>query len=147
MRNRLERVNDLPDMRHGRGAAKLRDAIPTADELSSAVSRLNVNPWEDPFSLALGEASITEEGKSSRVLLTDKRKADYTEPAPTLGDAMDNEQNIETPASQDQLDDESYVELEDDKDDKMRRIARTLQAGDVVEEAHVSMRQSKQDSR
>ena len=62
MRNRLERVNDLPDIRHGRGSAKLRDAIPTADELSSAVSRINLNPWEDPFSLALGEASIAEEG-------------------------------------------------------------------------------------
>jgi hypothetical protein len=37
------------------------------------------------------------------------------------------------------LDDESFVEVEDNKDDKMRRIAKTLQAGDVVEEAHVSM--------
>lgn len=65
MRNRLERVTNLPDMRHGRGSAKLRDAIPTADELSSAVSRININPWEDPFSLALGEASIAEEGLSA----------------------------------------------------------------------------------
>jgi hypothetical protein len=36
----------------------------------------------------------------------------------------------------DRADDESYVEVEENKDDKMRRIAKTLQAGDVVEEAH-----------
>jgi hypothetical protein len=38
----------------------------------------------------------------------------------------------------DRADGESFVEVEEDKDDKMRRIARTLEAGDVVEEAHVS---------
>jgi hypothetical protein len=38
----------------------------------------------------------------------------------------------------DRADVESFVEVEEDKDDKMRRIARTLEAGDVVEEAHVS---------
>jgi len=38
--------------------------------------------------------------------------------------------------SDDRADDESYVEVEENKDDKMRRIAKTLQAGDVVEEAH-----------
>lgn len=43
---------------------KLRDAIPSVDELSSAVSRINVAPWEDPFALALGQAaSIAEEGE------------------------------------------------------------------------------------
>lgn len=66
MRNRLERVTEMPDgsaSGKGKSGAKLRDAIPTADELSSAVSRLNVAPWEDPFSLALGEASIAEEGE------------------------------------------------------------------------------------
>lgn len=60
MRNRLERVNALPEVKLARGGSKLRDAIPSADELSSAVSRMNVAPWEDPFSLALGEASIEE---------------------------------------------------------------------------------------
>lgn len=34
-------------------------------------------------------------------------------------------------------DDDSFVEVEENKDDKMRRIAKTLEAGDVVEEAHV----------
>lgn len=63
MRNRLERVNPLPEIKLARGGSKLRDAIPSADELSSAVSRMNVAPWEDPFSLALGEASIAEEGE------------------------------------------------------------------------------------
>jgi hypothetical protein len=43
---------------------KLRDAIPSVDELSSAVSRVNVAPWEDPFALALGQAApIEEEGE------------------------------------------------------------------------------------
>ncbi len=44
-----------------------------------------------------------------------------------------------TPASQEQYDDDSYIEVEENKDDKMRRIAKTLQAGDVVEQAHVSI--------
>ena len=45
---------------------KLRDAIPSVDELSSAVSRVNVAPWEDPFALALGQAApIEEEGEST----------------------------------------------------------------------------------
>jgi hypothetical protein len=35
-------------------------------------------------------------------------------------------------------DDDSFVEIEEARDDKMRRIAKTLQAGDVVEQAHVS---------
>lgn len=36
-------------------------------------------------------------------------------------------------------DEDSFVEVEESKDDKMRRIAKTLEAGDVVEEAHVSV--------
>lgn len=39
-------------------------------------------------------------------------------------------------------DDDSFVEVEEAKDDKMRRIAKTLQAGDVVEQAHVRRLQS-----
>lgn len=47
---------------------KLRDAIPSVDELSSAVSRVNVAPWEDPFALALGQAApIEEEGMSKHL--------------------------------------------------------------------------------
>lgn len=43
------------------------------------------------------------------------------------GDVPDNDRG----------DDDSFVEVEESKDDKMRRIAKTLEAGDVVEEAHV----------
>lgn len=45
------------------------------------------------------------------------------------GDVADNERG----------DDDSFVEVEENKDDKMRRIAKTLETGDVVEEAHVSV--------
>nr|XP_019045287.1 hypothetical protein I302_05676 [Kwoniella bestiolae CBS 10118]OCF24217.1 hypothetical protein I302_05676 [Kwoniella bestiolae CBS 10118] len=83
MRARLERVTNLPESGVSRTRHKLRDAIPSVDELSSAVSKIN---------------------------------------APSVA-SDDNEI-------------ESYMEGEDDKNDKMRRIARTLQAGDVVEEAH-----------
>ena len=63
-RNRLERVNAAPELGAQRTRHKLRDAIPSVDELSSAVSRLNAAPWEDPFALALGEAEpIEEEGR------------------------------------------------------------------------------------
>lgn len=44
------------------------------------------------------------------------------------GDLVDNDRGD---------DDDSFVEVEESKDDKMRRIAKTLEAGDVVEEAHV----------
>jgi hypothetical protein len=54
----------------------MRDAIPAADELSSAVSKINLAPWEDPFALALGDAaSIAEEGGRSQSLLF-KARAD-----------------------------------------------------------------------
>jgi hypothetical protein len=42
-----------------------------------------------------------------------------------------------TDGAEDRADGDSFVEVEDEKDDKMRRIAKTLEAGDVVEEAHV----------
>jgi hypothetical protein len=65
MRNRLERINAAPDAGIIRTRARIRDAIPSVDELSSAVSRINMAPWEDPFALAAGEASsIAEEGES-----------------------------------------------------------------------------------
>lgn len=64
MRNRLERVDVVAHSGPLRGRNKLRDAIPSTDELSSAVSRINNAPWEDPFALALGDAApIAEEGK------------------------------------------------------------------------------------
>jgi hypothetical protein len=64
-RARLERVNALPEIGMAKTQRKLRDAIPSVDELSSAVSRVNVAPWEDPFALALGQAApIEEEGES-----------------------------------------------------------------------------------
>lgn len=93
----------------------MRDAIPTADELSSAVSRINMAPWEDPFALALGDtASIAEE-----------------EPAPTLGPQQQKQEP--RGLGTDDGDEDSFVEVEENGDVKMRRIARTLQAGDVVE--------------
>jgi hypothetical protein len=67
-RNRLERINAAPDAGLARTRYKLRDAIPSVEDLSSAVSRLNVAPWEDPFSLALGQAApIAEEGELALV--------------------------------------------------------------------------------
>lgn len=63
-RARLERVNAQPEQGVSKTQRKLRDAIPSVDELSSAVSRVNVAPWEDPFALALGQAApIEEEGQ------------------------------------------------------------------------------------
>ncbi|WVQ84943.1 hypothetical protein IAT38_007106 [Cryptococcus sp. DSM 104549] len=130
-RARLERIDAVPEAGVARTRYKLRDAIPSVDELSSAVSRINAAPWEDPFALALGEAApITEE-----------------EPAAALG--VSNIGNPAVPAggsgvaraegdaaSEDNGETESYLEVEDEGDDKMRKIAKTLQAGDVVEESH-----------
>ncbi|WRT68074.1 uncharacterized protein IL334_005049 [Kwoniella shivajii] len=128
MRTRLERITNLPENGVSRTRHKLRDAIPSVDELSSAVSRMNVAPWEDPFALALGETDpIAEE---EPFLLP---------PAPSGGVATPNGSNSNqapSVASEENADIDSFVEVEDDKDDKMRRIAKTLQAGDVVEEAH-----------
>lgn len=111
---------------------KLRDAIPSVDELSSAVSRVNVAPWEDPFALALGQAApIEEEGKSihsTEILMVDAMSAMAPTKAAEPADAPE-----------DRVDGDSFVEVEEEKDDKMRRIAKTLEAGDVVEEAHVSL--------
>jgi len=60
MRSRLERVDHVH--RDGRAkASRQRDAIPSTDELSSAVSRVNQMPWEDPFALALTDTPIDEE--------------------------------------------------------------------------------------
>ena len=63
--------------------------------------------------------------------------ADTIEPAPTLAGAEAETPPTATPASIEPADDDSFVEVEGNKDDKMRRIAKTLQAGDVVEQAHV----------
>lgn len=64
--------------------------------------------------------------------------AETTEPAPTLAGVEAETPATATPASIEPADDDSFVEVEGNKDDKMRRIAKTLQAGDVVEQAHVS---------
>ncbi|ORX37123.1 hypothetical protein BD324DRAFT_427163 [Kockovaella imperatae] len=117
MRNRLERVQASTEPVQGRMQRKLRDAIPSMDELSSAVSRVNLAPWEDPFALALGQAApISEEAEAPLV---------------------DPHNNVSPPSpTESRLDDESIIDIEVDKDDKMRRIAKTLEAGDIVEEAH-----------
>lgn len=52
--------------------------------------------------------------------------------------ALESSGGPPSPSLDSRLDAESFVEVEEDKDDKMRRISKTLQAGDVVEEAHVS---------
>ncbi|EIW67560.1 hypothetical protein TREMEDRAFT_69630 [Tremella mesenterica DSM 1558] len=119
MRNRLERVNAIPEQGTTRGKSKLRDAIPSVDELSSAVSRINVAPWEDPFALALGQAAvIAEEDAGGLNVPPNDGPARAPSPKP------------------DELLEDGYVEVEEDKNDKMRRIAKSLQSGDVVEEAH-----------
>ena len=38
------------------------------------------------------------------------------------------------PFKEKDADEESFVDVEDNKDDKMRRIAKSLEAGDVVEQ-------------
>ncbi|WVQ96281.1 hypothetical protein IAU59_003385 [Kwoniella sp. CBS 9459] len=124
MRARLERVSGVPEQGIARTRQKLRDAIPSVDELSSAVSRINAAPWEDPFALALGDsAPIVEE----EPLLP---------PVPSGATSGSTTQAPSEVGTEDNAEGDSFVEVEDDKDDKMRRIAKTLQSGDVVEEAH-----------
>lgn len=62
---------------------------------------------------------------------------DVSESAIALGAPKPAEPG-ETGLEERQGDDDSFVEIEEGKDDKMRRIAKALEAGDVVEEAHVS---------
>ncbi|WVF68754.1 hypothetical protein IAT40_003526 [Kwoniella sp. CBS 6097] len=124
MRARLERVSGVPEQGIPRTRHKLRDAIPSVDELSSAVSKINAAPWEDPFALALGDsAPIVEE----EPLLP---------PVPSGVTSGSTTQAPSDVGTEDNVEGDSFVEVEDDKDDKMRRIAKTLQSGDVVEEAH-----------
>jgi len=123
----------VPEQGMARTRHKLRDAIPSVDELSSAVSRINVAPWEDPFALALGQAApIAEEGNPLFSGFKLMRAAE----APPLVDPSASAILPTSPDTESRLDGESFVEVEENKDDKMRRIAKTLQAGDVVEEAH-----------
>lgn len=118
MRVRLERTDAVAvPGGHKTRRGKLRDSIPGTDELDSAVSRINAAPWEDPFSLAMGEA-IEEEEQSG----TPAKPASPVQP--------------KTPADADDSDDESYNDVEDDASNKMRLVAKALQAGDVVESAH-----------
>lgn len=122
MRNKLERHDAVSTDGPVAGRRKARDAIPSADELSSAVSRVAAAPWEDPFALALGDsAPIQEEGAlADASLLTSEHHA--TPPKPTV----DGEHSEE----------ESFQEVEDDSSNKLRLVSRALQAGDTVEEAH-----------
>ena len=135
IRNRLERVNAAHELGAPRSRQKLRDAIPSVDELSSAVSRMNVGPWEDPFALALGEAApISEEGGWPWIH-EDTELNDAESPlAPSTTSSTTPQPT--SPETDSRLDDESFVEVEENKDDKLRRIAKTIQAGDVVEETH-----------
>lgn len=131
-RARLERVDNVPEPGITRARHKLRDAIPSVDELSSAVSRINSAPWEDPFALALGDTVPVEEEMV---------------PTPIAGhDSPGNPQILNnsssTPASDavsENGEEESFVEIEERGDDKMRKIAKSLRPGDIVEEAHVSV--------
>ncbi|WWC88365.1 uncharacterized protein L201_003276 [Kwoniella dendrophila CBS 6074] len=131
MRARLERVTNLPESGVSRTRQKLRDAIPSVDELSSAVSKINVAPWEDPFALALGETETIAEEEP--LLPPPTTGSGAATPSMSIGTSSNQAPSI---ASDDQGEIDNYIEVEDDKNDKMRRIARTLQAGDVVEEAH-----------
>ncbi|WOO83333.1 Beige 1 [Vanrija pseudolonga] len=118
MRSRLERISPLSHHSRSRARTKLRDAIPAPDELSSAVSRVNAAPWEDPFALALGEAApIAEHAEEENAGTPTKA----TTPAPEA-DGSDDEG--------------SFVDIDDESPDKMRLVAKALEAGDVVEEAH-----------
>lgn len=111
---------------------KLRDAIPSVDELSSAVSRINSAPWEDPFALALGEDTPVEEEMVSTPI------AGHNSP----GNPKILNNSGSTPASDavsENGEEESFVEIEERGDDKMRKIAKSLRPGDMVEEAHVSV--------
>ncbi|KLT43791.1 beach-domain-containing protein [Cutaneotrichosporon oleaginosum] len=117
MRVRLERTDGVASPGAHKSRAKLRDAIPGTDELESAVSRINAAPWEDPFSLAMGE-SITEEEQAG----TPTKPSTPSEQFKS-GDGDDS-------------DAESFHEVEDESSNKMRLVAKALQAGDVVESAH-----------
>jgi hypothetical protein len=106
MRGRLERVERVV---HDKGGYA-RDAIPSFEELSSAVSGANSAPWEDPFALvAPTPPQEVEDGAS--VLRTPAT------PVATVNEVSDSE---------------DYDEMSN----KMRLVAKTLQAGDVVEEAY-----------
>ncbi|WWC96475.1 hypothetical protein V866_003343 [Kwoniella sp. B9012] len=135
MRARLERVTNLPESGVSRTRHKLRDAIPSVDELSSAVSKINVAPWEDPFALALGDSAPIAEEEPLLLPPTTSGGAATPSAGSGTGNGAGSNQSPSV-ASDDNGEIESYLEVEDDKNDKMRRIARTLQAGDVVEEAH-----------
>ncbi|KAL1405839.1 Beige protein-like 1 [Vanrija albida] len=118
MRSRLERISPLSHHSHSRTRTKLRDAIPAPDELSSAVSRVTAAPWEDPFALALGEAAPIAEHAE------EENAGTPTKSTTSIPDADGSD------------DDGSFVDLDDESPDKMRLVAKALEAGDVVEEAH-----------
>ncbi|BEI85638.1 hypothetical protein CcaverHIS002_0510390 [Cutaneotrichosporon cavernicola] len=116
MRIRLERTDAVDAPGRQKIRANLRDAIPGTDELSSAVSRINAAPWEDPFSLAMGESMAEEQPAGTP-----------TKPTAPADPSQ---------AGDDESDDDAYHEVEDESTNKMRLVAKALQAGDVVESAH-----------
>ncbi|WVQ73417.1 hypothetical protein IAR50_002989 [Cryptococcus sp. DSM 104548] len=143
MRARLERVDNLPESGINRTIHKLRDAIPSVDELSSAVSRLNAAPWEDPFALALGDAAPLEEEPAQTIPTTPASSDKVGTAHHAVNDSISTQTSAQHPSAQhpsetasENGEADSFVDVEEGGDDKMRKIARTLQAGDVVEEAH-----------
>lgn len=131
MRARLERIGKSVDSIPQRPLGRQREAIPQNDELSSAVSRINAAPWDDPFALALGEAAESaEEGTvmSSRCPLM---------PAATA--AVSQAPELATVAEDAEADTQSISWAEEETSDKQRRIAKTLQSGDVVEEVSIKI--------
>ncbi|GMK59712.1 hypothetical protein CspeluHIS016_0803180 [Cutaneotrichosporon spelunceum] len=115
MRIRLERTDNVYKPGGHKMRTKLRDVIPNSDELSSAVSCVNAAPWEDPFSLAMGEATVDE---------PDDTPSKQSTPAD------------QAQVGEDESEDEAFHEVEDESTNKMRLVAKALQAGDVVESAH-----------
>lgn len=121
MRSKLERQDAVSLPVSTAGRRTVRDAIPTVDELSSAVSRVAAAPWEDPFALALGDsAPIEEEGMERNSQLTTDHSGTPAKPT------------VEGEGSED----ESFQDVEDDSSNKLRLVAKALEAGDTVEEAH-----------
>lgn len=68
--------------------------------------------------------------------LVQRRSLNKAAEAPPLVGPAASTTQVTSPGAENRLDDDSFVEVEENKDDKMRRIAKSLQAGDVVEEAH-----------
>nr|ODN91829.1 hypothetical protein L203_01081 [Cryptococcus depauperatus CBS 7841] len=132
-RARLERIDDVPEQGLTRKRHKMRDAIPSADELSSAISQINTSPWEDPFALALGDtAPIPEEGFAILTAPDDEN----LNVIPSKSKASFAVLQTGEIASEENVDSDSLFEIDDGDNNRMKKIAKSLQPGDAVEEAH-----------